>query len=349
MSENNLALYRKYRPASFDDVVGQDHIVSVLQGAIEKGQVAHAYLFSGTRGTGKTSVARIVARELKVEGSDLYEIDAASNRGIDDIRELRESVNTLPFSSPYKIYIIDEAHMLTKEAWNALLKTLEEPPAYVIFILATTEIEKVPDTILSRCQTFAFKTPSRTMLSETLRAVAKKEKITLPADAAELIALSADGSYRDALGILQKVLTATSNTTVTADEVALIVEAPKTAHINRTLSALSKGNTEEVLATYAEALESGVKVLLFVELLLEKMRAVLLLRLAPRMATKIESMHSPDDFALLETLAKENPSTINAKALDALLEAAIRAHRSSLPEIAIESGLIAILEQHPKA
>src|SRR6266436_4362104 len=146
-------LYRAYRPQDFSEVRGQEHIVKALEAAIKSKKISHAYLFSGGRGTGKTSVARILARELGVTDKDLYEMDAASNRGIDDIRELREGVYAMPFESPYKFYIIDEAHMLTKEAWNALLKTLEEPPAHVIFILATTDIDKVPDTIVSRCQT----------------------------------------------------------------------------------------------------------------------------------------------------------------------------------------------------
>ncbi|MDO8619932.1 MAG: AAA family ATPase, partial [bacterium] len=147
MSENSngasAVLYRKYRPQSFKEVLGQEHVVEALEGAIKLGRVAHAYLFCGSRGTGKTSVARILANALGTSESDLYEIDAASNRGIDDIRLLREGVSSVPFESKYKIYIVDEVHMLTKEAFNALLKTLEEPPAHVIFILATTELEKV--------------------------------------------------------------------------------------------------------------------------------------------------------------------------------------------------------------
>ena len=133
-----VALYRKYRPQAFDQVVGQDQVVKTLHGAIAKGNISHAYLFAGTRGTGKTSIARIFAKEIGTHENDLYELDAASNRGIDEMRSLREAVNTLPFSSRYKVYIIDECHMLTKEAFNALLKTLEEPPSHVVFILATT-------------------------------------------------------------------------------------------------------------------------------------------------------------------------------------------------------------------
>ncbi len=143
-------LYRKYRPSNFGEVMGQDHIVSVIEKSIKNKKIAHAYLFSGSRGIGKTSIARILAKDLGTHSDDIYEIDAASNRGIDDIRAIRDAVNTLPFHSTYKVYIVDEVHMLTKEAFNALLKTLEEPPAYVIFMLATTELEKIPETIISR-------------------------------------------------------------------------------------------------------------------------------------------------------------------------------------------------------
>src|SRR3990167_9050549 len=154
-------LYRAYRTQSFKEVRGQSQVVDVLAKAIKNNKPAHAYLFAGGRGTGKTSVARILARELGVSDKDLYEIDAASNTGVENIRELREGVNTVPFESPYKFYIIDEAHMLSKAAFNAFLKTLEEPPPHAIFVLATTEREKIPDTIQSRCETYAFKQPTR--------------------------------------------------------------------------------------------------------------------------------------------------------------------------------------------
>src|SRR3989344_9526545 len=159
-----LALYRKYRPREWGEVVGQEHIVEALKGALALGRVSHAYLFAGARGTGKTSVARILARALKTADIDLHEIDAASNRKIEDARELREAVLSLPFASPYKVYILDEVHMLTKEAFNALLKTLEEPPKHVVFILATTEIDKLPETIVSRCEIHSFRTPNQKTL-----------------------------------------------------------------------------------------------------------------------------------------------------------------------------------------
>ena len=162
---HDLALYRKYRPKNFKEVLGQDHIVDVLESSVDTNKDSHAYLFVGSRGTGKTSVARIFATSIGVSANDLYEIDAASNRGIEDIRELRDGARVLPFDSKYKVYIIDEVHMLSKDAWGALLKILEEPPKHVIFILATTEFHKVPETIISRCQVFVFKKASTLNLS----------------------------------------------------------------------------------------------------------------------------------------------------------------------------------------
>lgn len=207
MSNQHLALYRKYRPQSFDDVVGQEQIVSLLQMSIKQKKVSHAYLFCGGRGTGKTTVARIFARDLGCNWEDILEIDAASNRGIDEIRELREAVRTAPFSSPYKVYIIDEAHMLTREAANALLKTLEEPPSHIIFILATTDPEKLPATIVSRCQKVFFVSPDIKTLALRLMHVAHKEGKNIDEETAFLIAAHGNGSYRDALGVLEQILT----------------------------------------------------------------------------------------------------------------------------------------------
>ena len=236
----HATLYRQYRPSTFEEVRGQEHIVSTLEKSIKNNKIAHAYLFSGGRGTGKTSVARILAAALGVSDKDLYEIDAASNRGIDDIRELREGVYAMPFSSPYKFYIIDEAHMLTKEAWNALLKTLEEPPSHAIFVLATTERDKVPDTIQSRCEVYTFKQPTREILAQIVADVAVSEGYSLEGAGAELIALLAEGSFRDALSILQKVLSVAEGKKITIADVESVSGAPRGELVRQIIQGLAK-------------------------------------------------------------------------------------------------------------
>lgn len=336
----HFSLYRKYRPQAFSEVRNQDHIVEVLEGAIKKGEIPHALLFSGSRGTGKTTLARIFASALGVSSVDLYEIDAASNRGIDDIRELKDAVHTLPYESRYKVYIIDEVHMLTKEAFNALLKTLEEPPSHVVFILATTEEEKLLDTILSRCQVFRFRAPSRAVLAETVTDIAKKEKFTLPKETADLIAIAADGSFRDALGITQKVMLASGDKIGTIDEVARIIGAPKESLLLELLEALSKNNTAVALETIEKAVAGNVEMKIFARLLLEQVRAVMLVRHQKNRVKEILTNFSEATAEKITEIASEAKSPINSQLLASLLSATEQINFSPLPHLPLELAIL---------
>jgi len=348
-----IALYRKYRPQKFNEVLGQSHITDALSGAIKLGNISHAYLFSGTRGTGKTSVARIFAGEIGTSGNDLYEIDAASNRGIDDIRELREAVTTLPYESKYKVYIIDEVHMLTKEAFNALLKTLEEPPKHAIFILATTEAHKLPDTIISRCETHTFKKPSQQILKDMTLDVAKKEGFKLEPSGAELIAILGDGSFRDTQGTLQKVLSSTKDKNITAVEIEKVTGAPSSKLVNSVLEAISEEELDNALEAVGKAVEKNIDMKIFLKLILHKARLILLLRYAKEMVEDIKKEVSKDDYDLLKKLSevsKTRPNgsssgRINSNVLKRLLEAYTEMSFSYIPQLPLELALVDIIEQ----
>lgn len=274
-TQNHTSLYRKYRPASFDQVIGQDHVVGILKSAIEQKKPNHAYLFTGTRGVGKTSIARIFAKALGVEQEDIYEIDAASYTGVDNIRELTESAMTLPFRSPYKVYILDEVHMLSKSAFNAFLKGLEEPPKHVIYILATTELGKLPDTIISRCEIHNFKTPTVDTLAQVVTSTAKQEGYSVSDSTAKVIALSGDGSFRDTLGALQKVLDGVSDKKIEEADVEQILGVPKMEIIAQLVAdAIDKKNVLPILDSLRKVYSDGKVVYdLYIEKLREQLRA----------------------------------------------------------------------------
>jgi DNA polymerase-3 subunit gamma/tau len=354
--KKETVLYRAYRPQTFDEILGQEPVVAALEGSIKNGRVSHAYLFAGSRGTGKTSIARIFSRALKVSANDMYEIDAASNRGIDDIRELRDGVAVLPFESPYKVYILDEVHMLSKDAWNALLKTLEEPPAHVIFILATTELDKVPETVVSRCQVFTFKKPSKAMLKELIEKVAKEEKIKLGQGTSELIALLGDGSFRDALGILQKIIGASDidkkgegkkNDEVSIEEVEMLTGAPKGKLVNDCIKGIAGKDASLALVSISKASEEGISMNLFSELLLERLRAIIMVRSAPTLIKEIESASSEDDWKLVKELAGK-PDAINSETLLAFIRAAQMIGRTSVESLPLELAIIDVCSDKSK-
>lgn len=333
MSESYIALYRKYRPNSFSDVVGQEHIVSLLTAAVQQKKISHAYLFCGGRGTGKTTVARIFAREIGCNPEDIIEIDAASNRGIDEIRELREAVRSAPFSSPYKVYIVDEAHMLTKEAANALLKTLEEPPAHVVFILATTDPEKLPETIVSRCQKLVFKSPDLATLTKRLRHVAEEEGKTLEEATAHLIASHGKGSYRDALGALEQVLTQAKKTIV-HEEVMVLLGATGRSLLLEIITALGTHNSAAILEVCSALENSSAGSLRAYDELVELIRVGLLSRIGKK--------DIPEDIA---GLAQAYPYVISSKTILSLLESRHLLEVSSLSSwTAFQAIMLNLLE-----
>lgn len=332
-------LYRKYRPTTLAEVVGQDHIVSVIGAALKDGTTAHAYLFAGTRGIGKTSVARIIATELGTSENDIHEIDAASNRGIDDIRELREAVHALPFESEKKVYIIDEVHMLTKEAFNALLKTLEEPPTHVMFILATTELHKVPDTIVSRCETHQFRKPTQSILREHVQKLGTKEGRTIDDGAADIIALLADGSFRDGLGILQKVLSSVSGTTVSSDDVAAVTGAPTESVVNDIVTAIAQKDVGAALRHVQEA--EAVSLLL--DMVIERVRQIMLVRHAADLREEILNEVSDVTETLITELAGTEGAAVNSKVLAHLLSASAAMRFARHPHVVFELALIELL------
>lgn len=297
------ALYRKYRSRSFDEVVGQDHITKTLQNAIKQGRISHAYLFTGPRGVGKTSVARILAYavnglDYENEGThlDIIEIDAASNRRIDEIRDLRDKVHISPTSAKYKVYIIDEVHMLTREAFNALLKTLEEPPEHAIFILATTEAHKLPDTIISRTQRHNFKAVDTETAASHLAKLAKAEKIEIDEDALKLLARFGEGSFRDSISLLDQV--ASSGEPVTVEQVRRHLGLPADDVADRLLANVDAGDARSLLDNLTELRDQAIDAASLAKILADKLRQAI----ATGDITKIQFLRE-----LLEVPASHKP------------------------------------------
>jgi DNA polymerase-3 subunit gamma/tau len=336
------SLYRKYRPSTFEEVVGQDHVVKALQGAIDSHTISHAYLFSGSRGTGKTSLARIYAKALETAGEDITEIDAASHTSVEHIKELNEAVFTLPFRSKFKIYILDEVHMLSKSAWNAFLKTLEEPPSHVIFILATTEIEKVPETILSRCQTFIFKKPSRVVLRTVIEKAGKAEGVTLEEGVSELIALFGDGAFRDAYGTLEKIIGASKDKKITLKEAEEILGAPDESIILSYIEGLTEKDVEKSLKAIRALSEKGVDITKSFELILERFRALLILSISKESEATLREELSERTFEALQGIAIKKPAAVSSSTLLTLLDTYTKMKNCPIPEILLEAAAIEI-------
>lgn len=290
-----LALYRKYRPQTFEEVVGQQYVTKILKNTIDRNMTSHAYLFSGPRGTGKTTIAKLIAKLLNCESPindipcekcpsciafneknhpDIIEMDAASNNGVDEIREIRDKVTLMPSISKYKVYIIDEVHMLSIGAFNALLKTLEEPPQHVIFILATTELYKVPATIISRCQCFNFEKISEEDIVKKLKYIVEKENIKVEEEVLNLIAKYSDGGLRDAINLLDKL--ACCSTNITIDDFYEIKGIVKEEELFDIVSTLVNGNTKEALEKLDYLGKKGKNLILFATELIEYLKNMLI-------------------------------------------------------------------------
>ncbi len=312
----NLVLYRKYRPRNFSEIVGQEHVVKTLTNALAMNKVAHAYLFCGPRGTGKTTIARLLAKAVNCENRkkdepcnecsscleinngralDLIEIDAASNRGIDEIRELRESIRFSPTRLKYKVFIVDEVHMLTRDAFNALLKTLEEPPAHAIFILATTEIHKVPQTIISRCQRFDFHKLTLSKIIQRLKFIAEQEKVKIEQPALELIALNADGALRDAESLLGQVM-AMEDKEITLTEAQTILGTTDTKTVAEMVNFLAAKDRTGAIRLVNRLVEEGYDLAQFAKALVNYLRKMMILSSwrVPSEQEKIRELIAPE-------------------------------------------------------
>ena len=354
----HLVFYRKYRPQTFSEVINQEKVKKTLANALKEGKISHAYLFSGPRGTGKTTVARILAKALncknrkpnefepcnqcdsclainKGNSLDLIEIDAASNRGIDDIRALKENVKFPPATSKYKVFIIDEAHQITKDAFNALLKTLEEPPPYIIFILATTEPEKLPLTILSRVERYDFKRLNLDDIINRLKYICEKEEIKYEEEALRLIAVYSEGGLRDAESLLGQISLITEKN-ITKESVEELIGAVNIEKIKRFVDSLIKKDKEKAISFVNEIYENGYDLEVFNKEVINYLRKLLLLKISPSLASILEKETTEEELSILFKQAQQIELPFLEKILRKLIDVQNQMKRSPIIILPLE-------------
>jgi DNA polymerase-3 subunit gamma/tau len=367
----NLVLYRKYRPQKFAEIIGQEHVIQTLSNALSSDLVSHAYIFSGPRGSGKTTIARLLAKAVNChdrkagtfepcnqcpscleigEGRslDLIEIDAASHRGIDEIRELRDGIKFAPVKEKYKIFVIDECHQLTKEAANALLKTLEEPPSHAVFILATTEIHKMIPTIISRCQRFDFRKLTFDEIVNRLDIVSKKEKAKIDKSALGLIALNSGGSVRDAESLLDQVLTfagTLSQTEIKAEHIKELLGLADMAMIGEFFDFISKKDEKGAIEFLGKTFEKGYDPQEFSKALVSYLRQAMLLKINSEAINPVIIGLTKEEQNKIREQVKEISSSDIKYALGLFMEADNKIKYSSIPQLPLEMAIVDIMHR----
>lgn len=365
----NLVLYRKYRPKTFAEIVGQEYTVKILTNAIASGMISHAYLFSGPRGTGKTTLGRLLAKAVNCKNRkqgeyepcnqcescqeinqgnsiDLIEIDAASNRGIDDIRELKDGIRFVPNKSKYKVFIIDEVHMLTREANNALLKTLEEPPPHAIFVLATTEIYKMLPTIISRCQRFDFRKLRIEEIVKRMETILKKEKIEYEEPALFLIAREATGSIRDAESLLDKVISFSGkDKPIKKEMIGKLLGNIETELIIQFMEYLSEKDAKKAVSFLNESIDKGINLQQFIKVLNNYLREILLLKIDPQFEDSLISSLTAEEKEKIKEFAKKLSSEEIHSVLEKFMEAENKMKYSSILQLPLELAIVEICQK----